>query len=137
MNIVLDTNVLLVALPSKSIYHPIFASLLKKSFDLFLTNEIISEYEEQLSIRLGKDRTDLHLIELLNLPNIHKIDSYYLWQLIEADKHDNKFVDCAIACNADFLVSNETHYNILATIEFPKLKVIKAQAFLQMLPTIP
>ena len=136
MNIVLDTNVLLVALPSKSIYHPIFTSLLKKSFDLFVTNEIISEYEEQLSIRLGKDRTDIHLVEMLNLPNIHKIDSYYLWQLIEADKDDNKFVDCAIACNADFLVSNDAHYNILATIEFPKVKVIKAQAFLQMLPTI-
>lgn len=136
MNIVLDTNVLLVALPSKSIYHPIFTSLLKKSFDLFVTNEIISEYEEQLSIRLGKDRTDIHLVELLNLPNIHKIDSYYLWQLIDADKDDNKFVDCAIACNADFLVSNDAHYNILATIEFPKVKVIKAQAFLQMLPTI-
>ncbi|MCF2501093.1 putative toxin-antitoxin system toxin component, PIN family [Dyadobacter chenhuakuii] len=137
MNIVLDTNVLLVALPSKSIYHPIFTSLLKKSFDLFVTNEIISEYEEQLSIRLGKDRTDIHLVELLNLPNIHKIDSYYLWQLIEADKDDNKFVDCAIACNADFLVSNDAHYNILATVEFPKVKVIKAQVFLQMLPTIP
>lgn len=133
MNIVLDTNVLLVALPSKSIYHPIFQSLLNKSFHLFVTNEIISEYEEQLSIRLGMDRTDLHLMELLNLPNVHKIESHYLWQLIEADKDDNKFVDCAIACNADFLVSNDAHYNVLSTIEFPLVKVIKAQEFLKTL----
>jgi predicted nucleic acid-binding protein len=68
----------------------------------------------------------------LNLSNVHKIESYYLWQLIEADKDDNKFVDCAITCNADFLVSNDTHYNILESIDFPKVKVIKAHQFLEL-----
>ncbi|TLU98764.1 putative toxin-antitoxin system toxin component, PIN family [Dyadobacter luticola] len=133
MNVVLDTNVLLVALPSRSVYHPIFTALLDKTFELFVTNEIISEYEEQLSYRLGISRTDLHLQELLHLSNVHKIESYYLWQLIEADKDDNKFVDCAVACNADYLVSNDGHYNILASIDFPKVNVIKAGAFLEIL----
>lgn len=46
MKVVLDTNVLLVALASRSVYHPIYQVLLDKSYDLFVTNEILAEYEE-------------------------------------------------------------------------------------------
>jgi len=132
MNIVLDTNVLLVSLPSHSIYHPIYQALQNKAYKLFVTNEVLTEYEEQIGIRLGISRTDLQLVELLNLSNVYKIEPYYFWQLIEIDKDDNKFVDCAISCNADFLVSNDRHYNILTSIEFPEVKVIKANEFLEI-----
>lgn len=67
MKIVLDTNVLLVSLPSHSKYHPIFRGLRRKDYDLFLTNEILAEYEEQIGKRLGVERTELQLSELLNL----------------------------------------------------------------------
>jgi len=54
----------------------------------------------------------------------------------EIDKDDNKFVDCAISCNADFLVSNDRHYNILASIEFPEVKVLKANEFLEIIKNL-
>jgi uncharacterized protein len=72
MKIVLDTNVLLVSLPTHSQYHPIFQALRRKAFDLFVTNEILAEYEEQIGRRLGIERTELQLVELLNLPNAHE-----------------------------------------------------------------
>jgi putative PIN family toxin of toxin-antitoxin system len=133
MNIVLDTNVLLVSLSSRSSYHLIYQSLQSNLYNLFVTNEILTEYEEQISLRLGVQRTDLQLIELLNLRNVYKIEPYYLWQLIEADKDDNKFADCAVSCNADYLITNDKHYNILATIEFPNIEVLTAGEFLDML----
>ena len=133
MNIVLDTNVLLVSLPSRSIYHPIFQGLRDKQYDLFIPNEILNEYEEQLGLKLGFNRADLKLVELLNLSNVHKIEPYYFWQLIEADKDDNKFTDCAVSCNADYLVTNDNHYNVLASIDFPKIITIKANQFLEIL----
>ncbi|MFC6193131.1 putative toxin-antitoxin system toxin component, PIN family [Dyadobacter subterraneus] len=111
----------------------IYSALLQKIYNLFVTNEILSEYEEQIGLRLGLNRTDLQLIELLNLSNVHKIEPYYHWQLIEADKDDNKFADCAVSCNADFLVTNDRHYDILSTIEFPEIKVLKAAEFLEIL----
>ena len=49
------------------------------------------------------------------------------------DKDDNKFVDCAVSCNADYLVTNDRHFDILASIEFPKVITIKAKEFLAML----
>ena len=83
MKIVLDTNVLLVSLPTHSKYRPIFQALLRKDYDLFVTNEMLAEYEEQIGVRLGAERTELQLTELLNLSNVHVTTPYYLWQLIE------------------------------------------------------
>lgn len=136
MKIVLDTNVLLVSLPTHSKYHPIFQALLRKDYELFVTNEILAEYEEQIGIRLGAKRTDLHLTELLNLSNVHKALPSFFWQLIELDVDDNKFVDCAVSCGADFLVSNDRHFDILASVAFPKVTVIPAQRFLQILENV-
>jgi uncharacterized protein len=136
MNIVLDTNVLIVSLPTHSKYYLIYESLLQKKYDLFISNEILNEYEEQIAFRLGFERTDLKLKELLNLSNVHLIEPFFNWQLIEADPDDNKFADCAVACNADYLVTNDGHYKILKTIPFPQITTIKADEFMEVLNKI-
>ncbi len=136
MKIILDTNVLLVSLPSHSKYYPIFQALQNKAFDFYLSNEILTEYEEIISRSLGLNRTDLKLQELLNLSNVHRIEPFYNWQLIEADADDNKFADCAVACGADYLVTNDRHYNILNDIPFPPITIIKAEGFLELLKSL-
>lgn len=133
MNIVLDTNVLLVSLPSHSKYHVIYQALLNKVYNLYVSNEILTEYEEQLSVRLGFSRTDLNLRELLNLSNVFCIEPFYYWKLIAQDPDDDKFVDCSISCGADYLVTNDKHYDILKSIPFPKVKTIRAEEFLNKL----
>jgi uncharacterized protein len=133
MKIILDTNVLLVSLPSHSKYYPIFQALQNKVYDLYLSNEILTEYEEIISRNLGLNRTDLKLQELLNLSNVHHIEPFYNWQLIENDADDNKFADCAVACGADYLVTNDRHYNILNDIPFPPITIIKAEEFLELI----
>lgn len=136
MKIILDTNVLLVSLPSHSKYYPIFQALQNKIFDLYLSNEILTEYEEIISRKLGLNRTDLKLQELLNLSNVHQIEPFYNWQLIETDVDDNKFADCAVVCGADYLVTNDRHYNILNDIPFPPITIIKAEEFLELIKSL-
>ena len=136
MKIILDTNVLLVSLPSHSKYYPIFQALQNKVFNLYLSNEILTEYEEIISRSLGVNRTDLKLQELLNLSNVHHIEPFYNWQLIENDADDNKFADCAVACGADYLVTNDRHYNILNDIPFPPISIIKAERFLELIKSL-
>jgi uncharacterized protein len=136
MKIILDTNVLLVSLPSHSKYYPIFQALQNKVFDLYLSNEILTEYEEIIARSLGLNRTDLKLQELLNLSNVHRIEPFYKWQLIDADADDNKFADCAVACGADYLVTNDRHYNILNDIPFPPITIIKAERFLELIKSL-
>ena len=48
--VVLDTNCLIQALPSHSQYHKIWTKFLAGEYRLCVSNEILSEYEEILSI---------------------------------------------------------------------------------------
>lgn len=52
---------------------------------------------------------------------------------VTADPDDNKFVDCAFSANATYIVSNDTHYDVLRDISFPQLLVLKLQDFLERL----
>ena len=46
MKVILDTNVLLVSISSKSESHPIFTSLMHGIYSIAVTNDILLEYEE-------------------------------------------------------------------------------------------
>ena len=61
------------------------------------------------------------------------VSPYFNWRLIEADHDDDKFVDCAFAANATYIVSDDKHFDVLKTISFPKIPVLKLKQFLQAL----
>jgi uncharacterized protein len=130
MKIVLDTNILLISLPKRSPFRSIFDQLLKGSFQLFVTNDLISEYFEIIETKSNFEVASNVVELLLSLQNVTKIEVYYKWELISEDYDDNKFVDCAISANADFIVTNDKHFEILKRITFPKVKVINDEAFL-------
>lgn len=113
MRVVLDTNVLLVSIAPSSEYRPIFDALLAKKYTLVISNEILAEYEEIFSQRANPKVANLVLEALSNLTNVEKQDIFIKWHVIETDKDDNKFVDCAIAGNCHYIVSNDKHFNIL------------------------
>jgi predicted nucleic acid-binding protein len=54
---------------------------------------------------------------------------YFKWNLISDDPDDNKFVDCAINAGADYIVTNDKHFNILKDIDFPKINIIDIDTF--------
>lgn len=122
-NIVLDTNVLLVSISSHSQYHWILENLIAGNYNIFISNEILLEYEEIICQRYDKQIVD-DLFELfLSLSNVYKISPHFHWNLIINDPDDNKFVDCAIAGNVDCIVTHDKHFNILKRTAFPKIQV--------------
>jgi len=66
---------------------------------------------------------------ILNASHAIPVTVYYKWLLILSDPDDNKFVDCAISANADFIVSNDKHFNVLNDIDFPKINVMDIDTF--------
>ncbi len=135
MKIVLDTNVLLVSIPKKSPYRVIFDSLLTNKFELIISNEILSEYTEIITQKTNVTVANNISEMLLTLSNVQKQDVFYKWNLIQIDKDDNKFVDCAVAGSADYLVSNDKHFNSLKNMEFPKLSLLSIDEFMELLVT--
>jgi len=129
MKIVLDTNCLLVILPPKSPYHCLWNAFRQGKFTLCYSTEILQEYEELLS-RFHSPYAVFWTMEmLLKLPNVIQNIPYYRWNMIEADPDDNKFVDCALNVGADYIVSNDRHFNVLKEIEFPSVKVVDIEIF--------
>ena len=131
--IVLDTNILLVSISSKSQYHWIFEKLLNGKFELYITTEILTEYEEIITLKYNGNVAKNVIRTLLKLPNVHQQIIYYHWNLINTDPDDNKFVDCAISANANYLVSNDKHFNVLKEITFPKIIVLKIDEFKEII----
>ncbi len=133
MRVILDSNVLLVSLPKLSKYRRIFDDFLNSSIILIISNEVITEYYEVIS-RFANDVVASNVLELLLIrANVEKFEIYYNWKIITEDFDDNKFVDLAISSNADYLVTNDKHFNILQDIEFPNVKVISLDNFLELL----
>ena len=133
MRIVLDTNILLVSIPKKSPYRIIFDSLLHNKFELIISNDILSEYTEIIAQKTNHSIAVNVAEMLLSLSNVKKQEIFYKWNLIDIDKNDNKFVDCAIAGSADYLVSNDKHFNCLKLIDFPQLNLLTIDEFLALL----
>ena len=129
---VIDTNVLVSSLSSKSEYHWIIDLLLEGKIELYLTDEILLEYEEILRSKYSETVASNFLIALKELPNVYFTHIYYRWNLIK-DPDDNKFVDCYIAAGAEYLVSNDAHFSVLKTVNFPKIIVVKLQEFEKVL----
>ncbi|MVM31071.1 putative toxin-antitoxin system toxin component, PIN family [Spirosoma sp. HMF4905] len=136
LKVVIDTNVLLVAISSRSPYHAIYQSFINELFTLCVTTDMLEEYEEILNQRLGVERTRYVLETIDNAPNTLPVTRYYRWELITVDPDDNKFVDCALACNADYIVTNDGHFGVLKTLPFPKVNIIPADELLSLIESI-
>ena len=133
MKIVLDTNCLLRAIAGKSDYHCILTALQQGRYVLCCSNDILMEYEEMLMRFYAKHITEQVLNFIFYSINTLIIAPYYKWHLISADPDDNKFVDCALNAGADYIVTNDKHFNILKEIDFPKVNVIDIETFKKMI----
>lgn len=133
LKIVLDTNALLRTISRRSVFSVILDKLRESVFELWITNEILLEYEEKISEIFSKETAELIIAFLSLLPNVKKADVFYHLNLIAADEDDNKFSDCAFAANVHYLVTNDKHFNILKSIEFPSINVINLEEFKELL----
>ncbi len=124
MRIVLDTNILIVSVSSKSPHHWIFQAILSGDFLLCVTYDILMEYQEKIEEHMGTVFAKLIMAVLLNSPFVVEAKRYFAFNLIPNDADDNKFCDCAIASNAYCIVTEDKDFNVLKTITFPQLNVL-------------
>lgn len=131
--VVLDTNCLLQALPSRSPYHKIWTEVLAGHISLCVNTEIINEYEEILALRTSREIAHNVVEAIARLHTTVYQEVYIHFGLIDTDPDDNKFVDCAVATDAEYIVTNDSHFNILKHIDWPKLTIIAIKEFAKQL----
>ena len=131
--IVLDTNCLIASLSRRGQFYPVWKGLQTGKYILCVSTDILEEYAEKLTEKMSVQVASnvIHLI--LECENVELINPYFSLHLIEADHDDDKFVDCAFAANATYIVSDDSHFEVLKEIQFPKLLVLKLKKFLELL----
>ena len=133
LRVVLDTNILMVSFLPHHKHFWLYEALENQRFTLLLSNEILEEYYEKIANRYNPTIADMITFGLPNLKNTAKISPTFRFLLIKDDPDDDKFVDCAVAGNADFIVSHDKHFDILKTIDFPVVEVISIEEFREIL----
>lgn len=131
--LVVDTNSLLQCISRRSKYHDLWLSFLDGRNTLCVSTEILAEYAEQLQRFTSHEFTEAALGVITNNPYTEFVSPYFRFKLISADPDDNKFVDCAVAANAKFVVTEDSHFDVLKQIDFPKVDVIGLDDIIQIL----
>ena len=129
--VVIDTNCLLQIIARKSPYRPIWDAFLKGRYELCVSNEILDEYQEILGQQITLTIAENIVLLILNQENVRLVDPHFRMGLITADPDDNKFLDCAFAAGADYLVSEDSHFNVLRKTPFPLLNLVTLDEFMQ------
>ena len=129
--VVIDTNCLLQILARRSPYRPIWDAFLAGKFQLCVSNEILEEYQEILEKQITLSVAENVVLLILNQKNVSFVDPHFRLGLITANPDDNKFVACAFAAGADYLVSEDSHFNVLLTTPFPHINLVTLDEFMQ------
>jgi len=136
MRVVIDTNVLINCISSRTRYHAIWQAFLTGEITLYASIDVLLEYEElvlqKYPVKIASDIIDI----LLDPDYVRQQDIYYYWNAISIDKDDNKFFDTAVASGAEYIVTNDNHFKSAKRLSFPKVNIISADDFLQILKSL-
>ncbi|MCG6170131.1 putative toxin-antitoxin system toxin component, PIN family [Leptospira sp. FAT2] len=137
MKVVLDTNVLYQALRArKGASRAILELVFDQKIKLGLSIPVFKEYEEVLNRRTSKADLGINDKEIKKILGFIAYASYpqtiyFAFRPNLRDEDDNHFVELAIACNADYLItSNVKDYLIDNDLKFQDLKVITPSNFM-------
>ena len=133
MKVVLDTNCLLQILGAKSKYAFLFDKFLQEEYILCLSSDILLEYEEILKAKASPLAADLFMKVIVRSRNVVRKDAYFRLGIIQQDYDDNKFTDCAFACNADVIVTNDSHFSDAANSPFPVFRILSLDDFAKLM----
>ena len=134
MTVCLDTGVLLQIFGRRQPFYPILRALLDGRITLAVSTEILLEYQEVTTRLSGAERWR-EVAALLDLlaqlhGNIRHTGPQFRFKVIATDPDDNKFCDCAIAAEANFIVTEDNHFEVLKTAGY-KPKPIAPEEFIR------
>ncbi|WP_246082189.1 PIN domain-containing protein [Spirosoma lacussanchae] len=131
----MDTNGLLQSVPRDGSYRWLCDAFAAGEFTWVISTEILLEYVEMTAFYFSPVAAELVTSLLLAAPNHLRQEPYFRFDQVKDDPDDNKFVDCAIAAGADWLVSDDRHMLNLLQVKdrFPPVPICSFAQFRQLL----
>lgn len=136
LRVVIDTNVVVsAALRPYGLQRTVFLLALTKPARMYVSQEILAEYRNVLArstLKIAKGRQQ-QLLQLVR-NRAHAVHPRYKLE-ITSDPEDNKFLECADAARADYLITgNQRHFPRF----WKNTKVITSREFVSLVaPHLP
>jgi putative PIN family toxin of toxin-antitoxin system len=134
VSIVADTNVFVSGLfwPGKP--HRLLSLAVEKKITLCSSLPLISEFKEivQRDFQVGLQEADL-MVDVL-LQSVQLFQTADCVKLVKEDPDDDKVLECALACKADYVVSGDRH--LLALKEFSGIPILTVNQLLNRLKEV-
>ncbi|MEE8167666.1 MAG: putative toxin-antitoxin system toxin component, PIN family [Candidatus Hydrothermarchaeales archaeon] len=133
LRVVLDTNVLISAIGWRGHPRKVLALCIDGKLTLMQTQEMLKEFERVLQrarftfIHAEKKQELLRYLIDISI----KVTPKENVEVIKEDPDDNKFLDCAVAGKADYIVSGDRH--LLKLKEHKGIKIVTASGLLKVL----
>ncbi|MGH7970339.1 MAG: putative toxin-antitoxin system toxin component, PIN family [Limisphaerales bacterium] len=133
MIVCIDTNTVVQALAQQHSFHPILDAWVAGRLTWAVSTPILLEYEEVLTRLSGplRWRKLARLMDLAELTseNLLRVTPSFQFHVIAADPDDNIFTDCAITAEANYLLTEDTHFALLVDAGY-KPRPITPQEFM-------
>jgi len=131
MKIVLDANIFISAFFWGGNPRILLNRAIRKIDDLFISNEILKELADVIS--RPKFHVDENNIEYF-IKSIEEISSkVFIKKKIKnasRDMDDNKYIECGLAANADYIISGDKH--LLELNEYKGIKIVTVKDYLDL-----
>lgn len=116
MTVCIDTNSLIQLFGKRSRFRAIAVALMDGRIELALSTAILLEYEEVAAALYGPVFAQ-EVASFLDLAtaagSVRQVDPRFHFRIITADPDDDIFADCAIAADAEFVITEDRHYAAL------------------------
>ncbi len=80
--IVLDTNCLLISLSRRGHYYAVWKDFFAEKYVLCYTNEILTEYEEILTLKMSREIAQNIIKAIITRKNTLRLDAHFRFNLI-------------------------------------------------------
>jgi len=131
MKIVLDANIFISSFFWGGNPRAVLERAIRNIDELYISKEILDEIEEVINrpkFHAEKNAIEFYIKSIEEIA--HKIVTKTKLTRGSRDKKDNKYIECALAANADFIISGDIH--LLEIKEYGKIKIVTAKEFLEL-----
>ncbi len=128
MRVVLDTNVFVSGIHWSGVSKKILYAWRTKQFLLVASFPIIEEISKTLTnFRIPLPAEDILEWERIIVQNAILVEPSEKFDIVKEDPDDNKFIEAAVAGNAEYIITQDKH--LLKIKEFKGIKIITPKEF--------
>ena len=132
LKVVLDTNIFVSSIFwKKGNPHKVVESALGKKIHVFTSLEILQELEKVLRRDFEEPEEMIQRQISLILEYSTVIKPSVKINIVADDPEDNKIIECAISCGADYVVTGDKH--LLDLDEYRRIKIVTARKFTEII----